>query len=202
MRDRASAEREVDVEGLDLVLEGECVRTLIGYAAYQADAKNIHTGYSTGKAGERIAGVYPDLEVVPTAPYSREGIVMRERALVRAGVLISPIGDMRFCSYIGAEPTGEYVRIRAESGDRLRDELFCSPCLYVVAFSDFQFDELDGYFGGEVRLGYLYDGGSVRAVTGVSVRGNFREAKRVEYSLERYSDYTYDGPRYMRIESN
>lgn len=198
-RDRASAERSVDVEGLDLVLEGECVRSLIGYAAFLAGAKNIHTGYSSAKAGEKLTGIYPDLTAVPSAPYSREGIAMKERALVRDGILVSPIGDMRFSSYIGAEPTGEYSRIYAESGSTPVRELLSSPCLHVVAFSDFQFDELDGYFGGEVRLGYLYDGERVRAVTGVSVCGNFRTAQHVEYSSERCSDYTYDGPRYVRI---
>lgn len=199
VRDRARALRDISVEGVDLVLEGECVRELLGYAMFLSSAKNIHTGYSSAKVGEVLRGIYPSLTLIPTVPYSREGIPMIERALVRDGRMLGAIGDMRFASYIGAEPTGEYTRLGAESGTASTEQLFSSPCLHVVAFSDFQFDELDGYFGGEVRLGYYYDGECVRAVTGVSVSGNFREAGRVEYSAERYSDYTYDGPRYVRI---
>ena len=127
---------------------------------------------------------------------------MQERALVRDGELCTLVGGMRYATYLGAEPTGEYERIRAESGDYSMQLLASIPCIYIDSFSDFQFDELDGYFGGEVRLGYYYDGECVRAVTGVSVSGNFREAGRVEYSAERYSDYTYDGPRYVRIGNN
>lgn len=199
VRDRASASRVLPSGSYDVILERDCVRTLVGYAYFQAEGKNIHTGYSQAKAGERLLGVLPDIRLVPHVPYSSEGIALRERELLRDGVLRSVVCDMRYSSYLGCEPTGEYIRLRAGSGERSIAEMKAEPHLYIVSFSDFQFDELDGYFGGEVRLGYYFDGHSTRAVTGFSVSGNFRTAASVEYSSERYSDYTYDGPAYIKI---
>ena len=199
VRDRAAAEINMPSGEYDVILEGECVRTLLGYALFQASAKNIYTGYSSASAGERLHGIYPDLTVIPTSPYSREGLEMSEQPLTSDGRLSRVIGGMRFSSYLGTTPTGEYERIRAESGDMPLSEMKKDAHLYIVAFSDFQFDELDGYFGGEVRLGYYYDGQSIRAVTGFSVSGNFRTAESVAYSRGRYIDYTYDGPACVRI---
>lgn len=200
VRDRARATRDLPSGEYSIILSGECVRTMLGYALFLADAKNVHTGYSDGRIADGVKAVFPDLELVPTVPYSREGIRMQERALVRDGELCTLVGGMRHATYLGAEPTGEYERIRAESGAYPLELLASIPCVYIDSFSDFQFDELDGYFGGEVRLGYYYDGERVRAVTGFSVSGNIRSVGKVRYSRERYSDYTYEGPACMMID--
>jgi len=52
------------------------------------------------------------------------------------------------------------------------------PYLYVVSFSDFSMDSLSGYFGGEIRLAYLFDGEKVTPVTGGSVSGNLLELQK------------------------
>jgi hypothetical protein len=62
-------------------------------------------------------------------------------------------------------------------------------------------DAYDGHFGGEIRLGYLYDGKSVTLVTGGSVNGNiFTCQYDLVFSLERYSDSCYSGPFAVRIK--
>ena len=69
------------------------------------------------------------------------------------------------------------------------------PYLYVVSFSDFSMDSLSGYFGGEIRLAYLFDGEKVMPVTGGSVSGNLLELQKdMAFSTERYKDKDYDGP--------
>ena len=126
---------------------------------------------------------------------------MRELPLVRDGKHTALVGGMRFCSYLGAEPTGEYDKLTADSGNTTLAQMRSGRCLHLVSFSDFQFDPLDGYFGGEVRLGYLVDGESVTPVSGFSVSGSYRGlSDSFEFSAERYTDRTYDGPRYMKIK--
>ena len=69
------------------------------------------------------------------------------------------------------------------------------PYLHVVSFSDFSMDSFSGYFGGEIRLAYLYDGEKVTPVTGGSVSGNLLELqKNIVFSTERYKNKDYDGP--------
>ena len=45
----------------------------------------------------------------------------------------------------------------------------------MVEFSDFQTDAITGDIAGEIRLGYLHQGGKVTPVSGGSVSGNVRE---------------------------
>lgn len=200
-RDRSHARRLCESGEYSVILEGGCVREMLGYALWKASAKNIFTGYSQASVGSRVGGALPDITASVTEPYSPEGIKMRDIELVRGGELCSVVGDMRFCSYLGREGTGEYEKLTVSDGTLSAEELFSGKCLHIASFSDFQFDPLDGYFGGEVRLGYLIDGkGKKLPVTGFSISGNYRElSESFEFSKERISDYTYDGPRYMKI---
>jgi PmbA protein len=199
-RDRSHARRLCESGEYSVILEGGCVREMLGYALWKASARNIHTGYSQASVGAPVGGALPDITAIATEPYSAEGIKMRDLAIVRDGRLCAVVGGMRFCSYLGCEGTGEYERISAESGGAFSGSLFSGKCLHVVSFSDFQFDPLDGYFGGEVRLGYLIDGDEKTPVTGFSISGNYRElGDSFVFSEERTVDYSYDGPRYMKI---
>ena len=201
VRDRSVAVSLPESGEYSVILEGECVREMLGYVLWRANARNVYTGYSTAAVGERAGGAVPDITAAPTAPYSGEGIRMRELPLVRDGKHTALVGGMRFCSYLGAEPTGEYDKLTADSGNTTLAQMRSGRCLHLVSFSDFQFDPLDGYFGGEVRLGYLVDGESVTPVSGFSVSGSYRGlSDSFEFSAERYTDRTYDGPRYMKIK--
>ncbi len=202
--DRAKATRTLNSGEYDLIIEGDACRELYGYYLWKANAKNIHTGYSNAKKGELISspdGVASDIECMANTPYDKEGIESKNRTLIKDGELVSYIGDMRFCSYIGAEPTGDYERICVKEGKRALSEMKKTPYLHVVSFSDFQFDPLDGYFGGEIRLAYLYDGQELRSVTGGSVSSNITKLRdSAEASLDIYESYTYKGPRAIKIK--
>ena len=52
-----------------------------------------------------------------------------------------------------------------------------------MEFSDFQTDEITGNIAGEIRLAYLHENGTVRAVSGGSVSGTmFDFAKTMRFS--------------------
>lgn len=73
--------------------------------------------------------------------------------------------------------------------------------LHLVSFSDFQMDEFSGYFGGEIRLGYLYEDGKVVPVTGGSVSGNFIQLqKNMRLSKEQQKSSTFVGPKHILFD--
>ena len=85
--------------------------------------------------------------------------------------------------------------VKLDNGTKTLEEMKKEPYLYVVSFSDFSMDSLSGYFGGEIRLAYLFDGEKVTPVTGGSVSGNLLELQKdMAFSTERYKDKDYDGP--------
>ena len=126
---------------------------------------------------------------------------MRELELCRGAEIRSIVGTARHCHYLDTPVTGKYKKLRACSGDHSMSELTSGRVLCIKSFSDFQFDPLDGYFGGEVRLAYLYDNGKCTPVTGFSVSGSYADAcESFEFSEEKYCDYTYEGPLALKIK--
>jgi len=187
----------------DLIIEGSAVRDLLEYYLWRANAKNIYTKYSECTKGEVLMPVESALDVTAkaTLPYSSEGVRMYDTPLVRGGKAAGYVGSVRFCSYLGTKPTGEYEKLEVELGKKALAELKLTPHLHVVSFSDFQFDPLDGYFGGEIRLAYLFDGESVKAVTGLSVSSNAAKlSEGFEACCEKYENYNYSGPLAIKIK--
>ena len=128
-------------------------------------------------------------------PYSSEGIPMKDLTLLKEGELKAIHGNARFAYYLGVEPTGIYSAVKLDNGTKTLEEMKKEPYLYVVSFSDFSMDSLSGYFGGEIRLAYLFDGEKVTPVTGGSVSGNLLELQKdMAFSTERYKYKDYDGP--------
>jgi predicted Zn-dependent protease len=161
-----------------------------------------YSDYAPGKAlqGEEVRGEKLNLTLVPSAPYSDEGIPMRERALIQDGVLQLLFGPTRFCRYLDIEPTGDYWRIRLDNGTVPFDEMK-KNCLYPVSFSDFQMDPMDSHFSGEIRLAYLYTDDGVQILTGGSINGSLLEKQGdLVFSTERYTDASYSGPLAIRLK--
>lgn len=120
---------------------------------------------------------------------------MEDKALLEKGTLKNIHGDSRFCYYLNASPTGVYRKLAVKPGKASVDELKKRPYLHVVNFSDFQMDEFTGNFGGEIRLGYLYDGERVSLVTGGSINGSIFEAqKHMTLSKEIQEEAEFSGP--------
>lgn len=183
----------------DLILSGEHVATLLSLYAARANASMIYPKYSDWKPGtmvqgEEVKGERLNMSLLPSAPYSGEGIPMKERALLKAGELQCIYGSNRYCRYLEVEPTGDYRRIKLANGSVALEQLK-QGCLYPVSFSDFQMDPMTGHFGGEIRLAYLYTKEGVQLLTGGSVNGSlFEKQGELSFSLETYKDASYEGP--------
>ena len=205
VRDRAAAKTSPQAGTYAVVLSGDQVATLMEYYTERSLAPYVYAHYSdwtVGKPvqGEDVQGEKLNIDLLPLAPYSDEGIPMVARPLMKDGALQLIYGANRFCQYLGIEPTGYYERIGVHNGTVPVDELR-KGCLCPVSFSDFQMDSFTGHFGGEIRLGYLYTENGVEIVTGGSINGSLPEKQgNLVFSTERYDTLTYTGPFAVRIE--
>lgn len=202
--DRAHAQDCPAGGAYDIVLSGEHVATLMQFYLNRAHASLVYPHYSdwqkgTAAQGELDGGEAIDLTLVPSAPYSAEGIPMRELELIKQGYVQRIYGATRFCRYLGIEPTGDYARMRLDCGS-IELEKMKQGCLYPVSFSDFQMDAMTGHFGGEIRLAYLYTENGVKLLTGGSINGSILDKQgKLIFSKERFSNSYYEGPFAVRI---
>lgn len=200
VRKRAVATEAPAKGNYRLLLSGKELRELMSLYEGRAGAHMIYPGYSNYKKdmevqGDEVQGEKLNLTLHATEPYSNEGITMKDLQLIKDGTLKEIYGSSRFAYYLGVEPTGNYKAVKLDNGTKSFEEMKKEPYLHVVSFSDFSMDSFSGYFGGEIRLAYLFDGEKVTPVTGGSVSGNLLELqKNMVFSTDRYKDSNYDGP--------
>ena len=206
VRDRARAERAIKSGSYDLILTGENAAEVLKFYAARASAQMLYPHYSTWAVGDDVQGETNgerlDLTMRATAPYSAEGIPMKDAKLIENGRLLLIHGGNRFCRYLGVPATGDYRKLSCDNAGSLAfDEMKSRPCLWAVTFSDFQMDPLSGHFGGEIRLAYLIEDGRMTPVTGGSVNGSIMDAQRdVVFSKERFVCESYEGPYAMLLK--
>jgi len=202
--DRAKAEKSPESGEYDIILTGDNVRTLFDLYMTRGNVSAVFARYSDyviGKKlqGDNIQGEGLNVTLIPSSPYSVDGVPMVERSFISGGELKCLHGAARFCRYLGMEPVGAYTSIRLENGTVPFEEMK-KGCLYPVSFSDFQMDVMDGHFKGEIRLAYYYGENGVEVLSGGSINGSLLERHdNIQFSLERYRSAQYDGPLAIKI---
>ncbi|MBQ1378105.1 MAG: hypothetical protein IIY77_09050 [Lachnospiraceae bacterium] len=203
--DRAKAAKAPSAGTYDIVLSGENLAEILSFYTYRSNASLVYAGYSDYKTGMAVQSAGEgyeklNLNLLSTVPYSSEGIPMKERELLKEGVLQTLHGTSRFCYYLGCEPTGDYRKTGLHNGTVPFEEMK-KGALYPVTFSDFQMDPMSGHFMGEIRLAYYYGENGVEILTGGSINGSLLEkADELVFSLEQYKDAAYEGPLAVRIK--
>ncbi|MBQ6678808.1 MAG: hypothetical protein IJM76_02180 [Lachnospiraceae bacterium] len=202
--DRARAAKSPKAGTYDIVLSGTNVAELLLFYLFRSNAGPIFAGYFDSKPGsalqgEEIKGEKLNMTLVPAAPFSDEGVPMKELPLLKDGVLQNIHGSVRFCRYMKIEPTGDFRAGKVDNGTVPFEEMK-KGCLYPVSFSDFQMNPITGQFGGEMRLAYYYGEDGVEILTGGSINGSLLEKQGdLTFSLERYTDASYSGPFAVKI---
>ena len=198
--DRACAKKALKSGKYDVILSGKNLAEVLSYYTDKSAADMIYPGYSSWKKGDGVQGEIKgdalDLTVVATRPFSGDGIRMNDLTVIEDGKLQAIHGSTPFCRYLGIEPTGTFDKTKCgNQGSVSFDDMKKTPCLWAVAFSDFQMDTFSGHFGGEIRLAYLIEDGKVTPVTGGSINGNLIEAQRnMTFTKERFVSANYEGP--------
>ena len=159
--------------------------------------------------GEDITGDKLNISLLPiydgasnSVSFDRDGVVLKPIELVKDGVATNLAGDYTMGYYLKVEhPTGRLPITKVEAGKKSFEEMKQEPYVRCVKFSSFQFEENSGFFGGEVRLGFYYDGEKEVPVTGFSIAGNIHEQKgKVVLSKETQVTSDYVGPKYLEIK--
>lgn len=123
------------------------------------------------------------------ADFDGEGSPIRALTFLEKGVVRANYGPRQFSWYLGQKDSflpGNFV---VEGGTKSALELRKGTFLEVVEFSDFQVDPLSGDIAGEIRLGYLFEEGRLRIVSGGSVSGNMREAMKEMWASREERQY-------------
>lgn len=165
---------------------------------------NIGDDISNG-CGDKI-----DITLKPSVVSSSEscafdddGVVLYDSHIIDNGKCMMLHGSNKFGYYMNAlRPTGAYKNIEVKKGSMSYSDMTKEPYIYCVCFSSPQLDEYSGYYGGEIRLGYYFDGQNVIPVTGFSISGNLNEDRaNFKLSTEIETNNTYRGPKYVLIEN-
>jgi len=195
-----------------VLLTGAPVIELLKYYLVQSSAKSVYNGTSTAKLGENIQGddALGDLITLnldpfmknstKSSPYDDDGFPVDNAQIFKKGVLNMYHGDVRHCHYLNIEPTGNISNFIIEGGTYSITDFKKEPYLEIVAFSDFQLDGLTGNFGGEIRLGWYFDGNNTIPVTGGSISGNLKDLQKEMYlSKELQRDNNFVGPKIVKL---
>ena len=203
------------VPGVNVIIQDEEVYQVFGSIAsdlnYSSKYQKLNlTNLGESVQGENVTGDKLNLKLVPiydgaikSSAVDFDGVVLKEVSLIEEGIAKANYGSYRFGYYLGVdEPTGEVPVIVVKEGSKSFDEMKKTPYIRCVKFSNMQLDPYSGLFGGEVRLGFYFDGKKEVPVTGFSIAGNFNDVKAsAVYSKETVTLPAYHGPKYLEIKN-
>ena len=201
------------LDGTNIIIDGEEVGEVFDYFADDLDYMSKFTQTNLfelkkGVQGEEVKGTSLTLTMLPYykgASKSRsiddDGISLKECNIIKNGVAKARWGNNAAAYFIGEKnPTGDLPITKVEKGDVSFKDMAEKPYIRCVRFSSMQMDRLSGLVGGEVRLGYYFDGKKEIPVTGFTFTGNLHELKGLmQYSKEEVTYSRYHGPKYLLL---
>ena len=126
------------------------------------------------------------------------GLVLKSTRIINKGKVEKLWGDNRFAYYLNKKATGNII-VKELDGDRY--DYSKEKHLIIENFSAPQYEETNGYWGGEVRLAKYFDGKKYIPLTGFSISGNiYEDLKKVKLSKENNIMPDYKGPKYLIFE--
>ena len=191
-RDRLVTEPTPALGKMDVVFSTDPARELYSYFVARLDAGMVYRGMSDWKIGDAVGPENLTIRAVRTlpnsswnTPYDTEGAPIRDLTLIDRGKAAAYWGSRQFSQYMKLDSSFDVYNFAVTGGTENEAELRTGDYLEVVEFSDFQVDEITGDIAGEIRLGYLHQGGRVTPVSGGSVSGSMPElAKTMRFSKE------------------
>lgn len=132
---------------------------------------------------------------VRSAAFDGDGVTLSDRRIIENGKATALWGGTRYAQYLGETATGNLGCIEVECGSLSDTELRGKPYFRCASMSGLQVDIYNDYIGGEVRLGYYFDGEREIPVTGISISGKLSDALSSMRLSEKESVYeSYMGP--------
>lgn len=130
-----------------------------------------------------------------SAFFDATGVTLVDTPLIKDGEIINYFGASRWAQYLELPVTGALPCVEVEAGTLTDDDIKKAPYIECVSMSGLQLDIYNDYIGGEVRLGYYFDGQTTMPVTGISISGKLSEVlATARLSVNRVARSSYYGP--------
>ncbi len=200
-----------DLKNINVIFGAEMISNIAYYLesnlSYQA--KFMHTNVID--EGEDLSKDNPQklnltlkpiiTEIASSRPFDFDGVMLKDTKIIENGKAVSLAGDVKFGTYLGVKnPTGSIPLMELECGNTSFEEMKKEPYIYCVTFSSPQLDNYSGYYGGEIRLAYYFDGKNTYPVTGFSISGILKEDfTKIKLSKECDTFNGYKGPKYLLV---
>ncbi|AAK78211.1 MULTISPECIES: metallopeptidase TldD-related protein [Clostridium] len=213
-KQRAIAKNTVKSGRYKVILSGNPVKEVLSYYVDKTSAANIYNKISTLKVGDSIQGdkVKGDLinltldprveNSIYSAPIDNDGLPLSRIDIIKDGKLEIYHGDLRHSYYLKNKATGNIKNFVVNGGSKTIDDMKEEPYLELVTFSDFQMNSTTGDFGGEIRLGWYYDGEKTIPITGGSLSANISDIDdNIFLSKEIQKESGFVGPKAIEMSN-
>ena len=133
---------------------------------------------------------------VRSSAFDGDGITLVDRKIIENGKAVALYGGTRFAQYLNEAATGNLGCLSVECGTLTDEQKTSAPYFRCASMSGLQVDIYNDYIGGEVRLGYYFDGEKEIPVTGISISGKLSVAiANMRLSNEAITCESYNGPK-------
>ena len=207
VRDRYEAKPPVEKLSCPVVLDAPELEQLFGNfignltfaAVYQhSNAFGIGDDIQRDAKGDRITLTMCG-EVkgsVSSSSFDADGITLVDRTVIENGTAKALWGGTRYAQYLGEAATGNLGCMSVECGTLTDADKMSTPYFRCASMSGLQVDIYNDYIGGEVRLGYYFDGEREIPVTGISISGKLSLAlANMRLSSDEITYESYHGPK-------
>lgn len=211
VEERSNATPTPSLKTIPVILTGEPVKEVMRYYLMQTNANLKYNKISEAIIGQSVQGkesgdkitlyILPEIEnSYQGRPVDNDGFKIISKKILDNSVLKNFWGDLRYSYYLGVNPTGRTVNFKVSPGSLSTNEMRENRHLEVTHFSAVGVDETTGDFGGEIRLGWYFDGSKRIPVYGGSVTGNLKNLKSLYLSKETDLEAYYFGPCSLLVE--
>ena len=201
-------------ENFAIIIQDEEVEQLFSSFAFDLSygSKFLHRNHfevGDNLQGEEVEGSKINLKMVSmceaamnSSPVDEDGVVLKDVDLIQEGKAINMFGSYKFGYYLGIDkPSGNLPVIVVKEGEESIEEMKKTPYIRCVKFSGMQLDLDSGFIGGEVRLGFYFDGEKEIPVTGFSISGDLNLIKgKMVFSKETVGRPNYFGPKFILLK--
>ena len=133
---------------------------------------------------------------VRSSAFDGDGVTLVDRKIIENGKALALWGGMRYAQYLNEAPTGNLGCMALECGTLTDGQKTSAPYFRCASMSGLQVDIYNDYIGGEVRLGYYFNGEREIPVTGISISGKLSVAlANMRLSNEETTYESYHGPK-------
>ena len=212
VKDRALAEKPSITKRMRVMLRAKEIEELLTEIVNDLNFATVYAGanlYSIGDDLQRGAVDKITLTLEgeregcdESASFDDDGLGLTSAVLIKDGLVQQYHGANRFGQYLGvSSPTGVMRCMKLDKGTLTDNEKDRLPYLECASLSGLQVDLYNDYIGGEIRLGYLYDGKEKKPVTGITMSGTLSKVlSTLRLSDQIVQEGSYEGPALMLLE--